>query len=311
MPLQEGYRDIEVFKEEVDKLKKEKNAVIIAHYYQRPEIQEVADFIGDSLELARICMNVDADIIVFCGVYFMAEIAKILNPSKKVLIPYRKAGCLLSDSVDESELERVKDDGYFIVSYVNTSANVKAVSDVICTSRNADYVVSKVNSDRILFIPDYNLATYCMEKVKDKEIVPWSGYCPVHNRITPESIMRVKRIYQDALIALHPECPQESRKIADFVGSTSQIIDFVINSDAKTYIIGTEEGILYTIRRKLGEMGMDKKLIMPDPVPYCDQMKMITPERLVRSLKEEIFEVKLDEDIVELAKRPIMAMFSL
>ncbi|MGC9033979.1 MAG: quinolinate synthase NadA [Thermosulfidibacteraceae bacterium] len=309
MPLSERYRNLE-FKERVERLKREKKAVILAHYYQRPEIQDVADFIGDSLELAKISMNLDCKIIVFCGVYFMAEIAKILNPDKKVLIPHRKAGCILADSIDVEELKKKKEEGYYIVSYVNTCSNVKAISDIICTSRNALKVVESVNHDRILFVPDKNLGAYCRLKT-GKNIELWDGYCPVHERVTLESIRKVKERFGDALVVAHPECPEETFKNADFIGSTSQIIGFILESDSDTFIVGTESGIIYTIEKELEKRGKHKKLLTPDPIPICDQMKMITTERLIRSLEEEIYEVVLDPEVAELAKIPIIRMFNL
>lgn len=310
MPLQEGQGSLELIKE-VERLKKERNAIILAHYYQRPEIQVVADFIGDSLELARQCINIDCDVIVFCGVYFMAEMAKILNPDKKVLIPYRKAGCILADSIDYYELKRLKEsEGYYVVSYVNTSADVKALSDIICTSRNAVDVVSKVKHDKILFVPDRNLGEYCKVRT-GKNITLWDGYCPVHERITPESILRVKEKFRDAIVAVHPECPPETIRIADFVGSTSQIIDFIIEVDGEEVIVGTESGMIFTIEEKLREKGISKRLLTPDPTPVCDQMKMVTLERLVNSLREDIYEINIDEEIIELAKIPILRMLSL
>ncbi len=310
MSLQEGHGSLELVKE-VEKLKRERKAIILAHYYQRPEIQMIADFIGDSLELARQCVKIDCDVIVFCGVYFMAEMAKILNPDKKVLIPYRKAGCILADSIDYYELKRLKEsEGYYVVSYVNTSADVKALSDIICTSRNAVDVVNKVNHDKILFVPDGNLGEYCKAKT-GKNITLWNGYCPVHQRITPESILRVKEKFKEAVVAVHPECPPETIKIADFVGSTSQIIDFIVEVDAEEVIVGTESGMIFTIEERLRKKGISKRLLTPDPIPLCDQMKMITLDRLVRSLKEDIYEVRIDEEIIELAKVPILRMLSL
>ncbi len=300
--------NLENFKETIQKLKKEKNAFILAHYYQRSEIQEVADFIGDSLELSRMCTNIEQKIVVFCGVYFMAEIAKILAPDKKVLIPYRNAGCLLADMAIKEELEKAKKKhpDAKVVAYVNTYAEIKALSDVICTSANAKEVMQKVKADKIIFVPDKNLAAYHAKSL-EKEVILWDGYCPVHNRITWDSIERVKQKHPDAVVIVHPECPPEVTEKADFVGSTSQLVKFVKESSYEKFIVGTEEGTLSKMKKE----APNKKLLLPDPIPLCDQMKMITPERLIRCLEEEIYEVEIEQETAEKAKAAIEAMFRL
>ncbi len=296
------------FREEIERLKKEKDAFIIAHYYQREEIQEVADFIGDSLELSRRCKEIPNKIIVFCGVYFMAEIAKVLAPEKKVLIPYRNAGCILADMATPDEVLELKrkHPEAKVVAYVNTYAEVKAVSDVICTSANAGEVIEKVDANEVIFLPDGNLAAY-HGKRSGKRVIPWAGYCPVHNRITWDTIERVKKKHPDALVIVHPECPPETTERADFVGSTSQLVRFVAESSHGKFIVGTEKGTLYMMRKA----APDKTLLLPDPEPLCDQMKMITPERLLRCLKEEVYEVEVPEEVAEGARRAIEAMFRL
>ena len=300
--------NLENFKETIQKLKKEKDAFILAHYYQRPEIQEVADFIGDSLELSRMCTNIEQKIVVFCGVYFMAEIAKILAPDKKVLIPYRNAGCLLADMAIKEELEKAKKEhpDAKVVAYVNTYAEIKALSNVICTSANAKEVMQKVKADKIIFVPDKNLAAYHAKSL-EKEVILWDGYCPVHNRITWDSIERVKQKHPDAVVIAHPECPPEVTERADFVGSTSQLVKFVKESPHEKFIVGTEEGTLFKMKKE----APNKKLLLPDPIPLCDQMKMITPERLIRCLEEEIYEVEIEQETAEKAKAAIEAMFRL
>ncbi len=296
------------FFERIERLKREKDAFIIAHYYQRPEIQEVADFIGDSLELSRICKDIKNSTIVFCGVTFMAQIAKILAPDKRVLIPYMNAGCLLADmvSVDELKKLREKHPDAVVVSYVNTYAEIKALSDIICTSANAKEVMEKVDASKIIFIPDKNLGAYHAKNL-DKEVILWEGYCPVHNRITWDSIERVKKEHPSALVVVHPECPPEVTEKADFVGSTSQLINFIAESSHKEFIVGTEEGILHQIRKK----APDKTLLLPDPKPMCDQMKMITPERLIRCLEEGVYEIHVHEETAQKARKAIEAMFNL
>ncbi len=299
--------DLQAFKKKINKLKKEKDAFIMAHYYQRYEIQEVADFIGDSLELSRMAEKIEQPTIVFCGVYFMAEIAKILAPHKKVLIPYRKAGCLLADMAEVRELKEVKRENpkAKVVAYVNTYADIKAEADIICTSANAGDIIKKIDSEEIIFVPDKNLGRYHSQFV-DKKIIFWNGYCPVHERITKESIERAKEKEKDALVIVHPECPLDVTQMADFVGSTSQLVKFVKESEANKFIVGTEEGTLF----KMKKIAPNKQFILPDPIPRCDQMKMITPERLIKALKEEIYEVVVDEKIAEKAKEAIERMLT-
>ncbi len=313
MPLQEGQPEklrgpVMDFRSRIQQLKEEKDAFILAHYYQRREIQEVADFIGDSLELSRKCADIPNSTIVFCGVYFMAEIAKILAPGKRVLIPYKNAGCLLADMAipDEVELFKRRYPDAKVIAYVNTYAEVKAVADVICTSANAGDVIRKVDASKVIFLPDGNLGAYHSRFV-DKEVITWKGYCPVHNRITWESIERVKAEHPDALVIVHPECPPEVTEKADFVGSTSQLVRFVAESSHNKFIVGTEEGTLY----KMQLAAPDKEFLLPDPVPLCDQMKMITPERLIRCLEEGIYEVEVEPQIAEKAEKAIEVMFKL
>ena len=300
--------DIKEFKSKIEELKKEKDVYIMSHYYQLPEIQEISDFIGDSLELSRKARELPHKIILFCGVRFMAETAKILAPDKKVLSPYPNAGCLLSDMVDVRELKalKLKYRDAAIVSYVNTYAEIKSESDIICTSANAKKVVEAVDSDTIIFLPDRNLGRFATKGIK-KKIILWNGYCPVHERITLESIKRVKEKHADAIVAVHPECPYEVTEEADFVGSTSQLINYVKTSNYKKFIIGTEEDTLHIMRQK----APDKILLMPDPVPICDQMKMITPERVLRSLEEEVYEIHIDSEIALKAREAIENMLKI
>ncbi|WP_457569861.1 quinolinate synthase NadA, partial [Desulfurobacterium sp.] len=273
---------MEILKE-IEKLKREKGAVILAHYYQDGVIQDIADFVGDSLELARKAVEIEAETVLMCGVYFMAETVKILNPEKKVLIPYPKAGCLMADMVIEEELKAFKEKNpdYTVVTYVNSSAAVKALSDICCTSANAVKVVSSVEGEKVLFVPDKNLGSYVAEQVKDKEIKLWNGYCPVHEKLTDQWLEILKEKYPDAEVVVHPECSPSVRKLADFIGSTSQIIKHVKASDKNSFIVGTERGIIHQLKK----IKPEATFIPAYETFICDQMRLITPDRIVNSLK--------------------------
>ncbi len=290
----------------IRELKEEKNAVILAHYYVDGAIQDVADFVGDSLELARRAKETEADIIVFCGVYFMAETAKVLNPERKVLIPYYKAGCLMADMAIAEEIKefREKNPEYAVVTYVNSSADVKAVSDICCTSANAVKIVESLDSGKILFVPDRNLGSYVAEKVKGKEIKLWSGYCPIHQKLTLQEARKAREENPDATFIVHPECNPEVRKLADFIGSTSQMVRFVRETTAKKVIVGTERETIHQLKK----LRPDVEFIPAYSQFICDQMKMITVERLLRSLEREQFEVNVDPVVVERARRAIERM---
>ncbi len=298
---------MEKLAERIRELKEQKNAVILAHYYVDGFIQDVADFVGDSLELARKAKSTDADIIVFCGVYFMAETAKILNPEKKVLIPYYKAGCLMADMAIAEEIEefRKQNPDFAVVTYVNSSADVKAVSDICCTSANAVKIVESLEEEKILFVPDRNLGSYVASKVKGKEIYLWNGYCPIHHKLRVKDVEEKKE--KDTIFIAHPECREEVRKLADFIGSTSQIVRFVKETDARKVIVGTERETIHHLKK-----------IRPDvefEVAYdgfiCDQMKLITPERLLKSLEREQFEIFVDEEVASKARKAIERMLAL
>jgi len=306
--------DIRALQEEIRRLAKEKNAVILAHYYQRPEVQDIADFIGDSLELSRRASQTDADIIVFCGVRFMCETAKIVNPTKKVLHPNPESGCPMADMIRAEDVLRLKEkhpDGE-VVAYVNTNAEVKAVSDVCVTSANAIKVVQKLESKKIIFIPDQALGNWVKRHVPDKEFVIWQGFCPPHFEFTAREVLKLKEQYADAKVAVHPECHPKVIEIADFVGSTSQIINYATTCEAKRVIVITEVGLKYTLMKK----NPDKEYIFPESMNYCGTvycctMKGITLPKVYQTLKEEINEVVLPEDIIERAKRPILRMLEL
>lgn len=301
--------DKEKLKKEIVNLKREKNAVILAHYYQTDDIQEIADIRGDSLALAIEATKLDTDVIAFCGVKFMAETAKVLCPDKKVLIPEIESVCPLADMATKEEvLKRKKELGNpVVVSYVNTNVDVKTVSDICCTSANAVNVVRSLKEKRILFVPDRNLGSYVKEQVSEKEVILWDGYCPVHEEYSIEKLEKLKKEHPEAKIAVHPESPKVIRDAADFIGSTSGIINYVNKTEASEFIIGTEEGILYEL--KLNNPG--KKFYIIGNSSVCTNMKKITLESLHRALKEETFEIELDKKTIELAKKPIERMISI
>jgi quinolinate synthase len=294
----------------INVLKRERNAVILAHNYQRPEIFEVADFVGDSLELARKGTTVAADVIVFCGVHFMAESAKILSPEKTVLLPDMRAGCSLADSVDPDELVERRDElkrlypDLQVVAYVNTTAAVKAVVDVCCTSSNAVQIVERLPAQHILFVPDEHLGNYVQRETK-KTIISWNGNCYVHHQITPANIRSVKESLPHAKILVHPECRADVIELADAVLSTSGMVRYAKESDATEFLIVTECGL------------SDKLMLeVPDKKFYkacklCQFMKMITLEGTLRSLETMQHEIELEEPVRAAAERSLRRMFEL
>lgn len=293
-------------KERIKQLKEEKNAVIVAHNYQNDEVQEIADVIGDSLALSRYCANNDKDVIVFCGVHFMAESAKILSPSKTVLLAEIDAGCPMADMITADALREAKKKypGAVVVCYVNSSAEVKAESHICCTSSNAVEVVKSIPEKDILFVPDKNLGSYVAEKVPEKNIILWEGYCITHHRISVEQVREIKKIHPDALVLVHPECRKEVCEEADFVGSTKQIIDFAEKSEHSKFIIGTEMGVLYKLKRD----NPDKTFYLLSQGLICPNMKKTTLESVYNALKEMKYEIKLDENIRLKAKKALDRM---
>jgi quinolinate synthase len=292
-------------KEEILKLKKEKKAVILAHNYQIPEIQEVADFVGDSFELARKAREVDSKIIVFCGVIFMVEMAKILNPDKKVLTPNISARCPMADMVSPEDVLKLKEENpdAIVVSYVNTNADVKALSDICCTSSNALKVVKSINSKKIIFLPDENLANY-VSRFTDKKIIPFNGFCYVHKRFNYEEVKRAKEIHPDAYLLVHPECNPEIIDIADEVASTSGMIRIAKNSNKNKFLIATEEGLIQRLRREV----KGKEFYSAGSPKICYNMKKIRLEDVYNSLLYEKEEIFIDEKIIERAKKPLEKM---
>lgn len=314
-----GYLDlpidptIDLF-EEINKLKKEKNAVVLAHYYQEPDIQDVADYIGDSLGLAQYAETTEADIIVFAGVHFMAETAKILNPTKKVLLPDLNAGCSLSDSCPPIEFEIFKKShpDHIVISYVNCSAGIKALSDIICTSSNAKLIVESLPPEqKIIFAPDKNLGAY-INKVTGRKMVLWDGACMVHEIFSLEKIIRLKEQYPEAKLVAHPECEEPLLKIADFIGSTTQILNYVADDSCQSFIVATETGILHQMQKNAPH-----KTFIPAPPENncacndCPHMKLNTLEKLYLCMLHELPEIQMDESLRLAAKKPIDRMLSL
>jgi len=289
----------------INKLKKEKNAVVLVHNYQRPEIYEVADFIGDSLDLCKRAADTSADMIVFCGVHFMAESAAILNPNKKVVIPYADAGCAMADMVDAKGLKefKKKHPKAAVVCYVNSSAEVKAESDVCCTSANAVKVVEAMKEKEIIFVPDKNLALYVASQVPNKKIIPWNGFCPVHHSLTSEFIKDAIKTYPNAKILAHPECRPDVLEMADHIASTSQMITCAKNSTAKEFFVLTECGMTERLNRELPKKKFYGLCNM------CFDMKKTTLESVLRALESEKPRVFVDKKIAVKAKKAFDKMF--
>lgn len=281
--------------EEILAWKKKRKAVILAHVYQPAEIQDIADFIGDSLFLSQQAAQTDAEVIVFCGVYFMAETAAILSPEKIILLPEIKAGCPLADMAPPEKVkEKLKElPKAVIISYVNSFAAVKALSDYCCTSANAVQVVQAISNKKdILFIPDKNLANFIAQRTKRK-IIPWPGFCPIHNLLTKEDVIKAKKLHPQALLLVHPECRPEVCNLADYIGSTKGIINFVSNNSVKEYIIGTEIGIFHPLKKS----NPDKEFFAASEKMICRDMKLIDLEKVLRSLQILEPQITVPEDI--------------
>lgn len=299
---------------EIENLKKEKNAIILAHYYQEPDIQDVADYIGDSLGLAQKAETTDADIIVFAGVHFMAETAKILNPGKKVLLPDLKAGCSLSDSAPPSlfKLFKEKYPNHKVISYINCSAGIKALSDIICTSSNAQKIVESLPEDQpIIFAPDKNLGAYINKKT-GRNMVLWNGACMVHEIFSIEKIIKLKKRHPEAMFIAHPECEDIVLAEADYIGSTTGLLKFTKANNSKEFIVATETGILHQMQKSSPD-----KVFIPAPPNNscacndCPHMKLNTLEKLYLCLKYELPEIIMDEELRIAAKKPIDIMLKI
>lgn len=299
---------------EIEKLKKEKNAIVLAHYYQEPDIQDVADYIGDSLGLAQQAEKTSADIIVFAGVHFMAETAKILNPHKKVLLPDLKAGCSLADSAPPDLFRKFKEQhpNHTVVSYINCSAGIKALSDIICTSSNAEKIVESVPKDqKIIFAPDKNLGAYLVKKT-GRDMVLWNGACMVHEIFSLEKITRLKMQHPNAKLIAHPECEEPILRIADYIGSTTGLLKFTQRDSAAEYIVATETGILHQMQKE-----SPGKTFIPAPPDNncacndCPHMKLNTLEKLYLCMKYELPEIHMDEQLRLAARKPIERMLEI
>lgn len=303
------------FVEEINRLRKEKNAVIMAHYYQESAIQDIADYVGDSLALAQWAAKTDASIIVMCGVHFMGETAKILSPDKKVLIPDAEAGCSLADSCPADKFaEFIKQNpGHTVISYVNTSAAVKALTDIVVTSTNARKIVDSLPKDeKIIFGPDRNLGNY-INSVTGRNMLLWDGACTVHEQFSVEKIVELKKQYPNAKVLAHPECKKAVLLLADFVGSTQAILNYAGKTDDKEFIVATESGILHKMRLAYP----DKNFIPAPPADSacacneCAYMRLNTMEKLYNCLKNETPEVTVDEAVAREAVKPILRMLEL
>jgi quinolinate synthase len=299
--------------EEIRELARSRNAVILAHNYQAPEVQDVADFTGDSLGLSLEAQKTDAELVIFCGVHFMAESAKILNPEKRVLLPNLSAGCSLADSITPESLDEWKQryPGYTVVTYVNSTAEVKAMSDICCTSANAVSIVRSLPSDKILFTPDRNLGNWVKKQVPEKDIVIYDGACPTHDVLRGANVNRARSAFPDSIVIAHPECREDIIAMADEVCSTTAMLGRIAKyPDAKTFIIATESGIIHQMKK----LYPDREFVMADGCIgcrlHCPYMKMITLEYVKRSLVEDKFEITVEPDVMEGARLALERMLA-
>lgn len=293
---------------EIKKLKKQNNSIILAHNYQLPEIQDIADFIGDSLDLAKTATKSSAENIIFCGVSFMAESAKILNPDKNVIIPDIEAKCPMAQKVDKKLLKKIilENEDAEIVSYINTTAEIKSLSDICCTSSNGINVVRSLKSDKIIFIPDKNLGKYIQNHVPEKKMIIWPGICPTHNRIHKNHIINLKGKYNKAEVLVHPECRPEVIEIADYVLSTNGMVNHVKKSNSNEFIIGTEKDLCYRLKKENPE-----KIFYPIETAVCPNMKKITIDKVLKSLIENEPKINIDKHIMEKALKPLNKMMEI
>jgi quinolinate synthase len=317
--MKAGFLDIEIdptldLFHEIERLKKEKNAILLAHYYQEPDIQDVADYIGDSLGLAQKAQNTDADIIVFAGVHFMAETAKILNPNKKVLLPDLNAGCSLADSAPADQFRKFKEKhpDHIVISYINCTAEIKALSDIIVTSSNAEKIVESVLPDqKIIFAPDKNLGAYLVKKT-GRDMVLWNGACMVHEIFSLEKITKLKTRHPNAKFIAHPECEEAVLRVADYIGSTTGLLKYTQQSDATEFIVATETGILHQMQK-----ASPNKTFIPAPPNNscacndCPHMKLNTLEKLYLCMEYETPEIQMEEELRKAARKPIDRMLEI
>lgn len=305
----------ELLIEKINQLRKEKNAVILAHYYQVPEIQDIADFVGDSLDISRKSAETDAEVIVFAGVHFMVETAKILSPEKKVLLPDLEAGCSLADSCPAADFKKFTEQfpNHIVVSYVNTTAEIKALTDITCTSTNALQIIGSIPENQpVIFAPDRNLGNY-LNSITGRNMVLWDGACHVHEEFSLEKIMNLLKKHSKAKLIAHPECTKPIQIAADFIGSTSALLKFVTNDNANEYIVATESGILHQMQKQNPE-----KIFIPAPpidstcgCNDCKFMKMHNLQKIYESLRDEKFEICFREDTIKKAEKPIQRMLEL
>lgn len=290
-------------------LKIKRNAVIVAHNYQTDDVQEIADVVGDSFALSKYCASNEADVVVFCGVHFMAESAKILSPEKTVLLPELDAGCPMAEMVTAEDLIEAKKKypDAAVVCYINSTAEVKAECDVCCTSSNALNVINALDEKNIIFVPDKNLGHYVSKMVPEKNIILWEGFCPTHHRIRSSDVKSIKELHPDALLLVHPECQPEIVEMADYVGSTKQIIDFAQQSSHSKFIIGTEMGVMY----KLKKDNPEKTFYLLSTGLVCANMKKTTLKSIYDSLNEMKYNIELEEDIRTRAKKCLDRMLSI
>jgi quinolinate synthase len=317
--LLRGFLDVEIdptldLFHEIERLKKEKNAIVLAHYYQEPDIQDVADYIGDSLGLAQQAEKTKADMIVFAGVHFMAETAKILNPAKKVVLPDLKAGCSLADSAPPELFKKFKEQhpDHVVISYINCSAGIKALSDIICTSSNAQKIVESVPANQpIIFAPDKNLGAYLVKKT-GRDMVLWNGACMVHEIFSLEKITKLKVRHPNAKLIAHPECEEPILRLADYIGSTTGLLKYSQQDSSKEYIVATETGILHQMQK-----ASPQKTFIPAPPNNscacndCPHMKLNTLEKLYLCMEYETPEIAMDEELRAAAKKPIDRMLEI
>ncbi len=306
-------QDLDLF-EEIDRLKKEQNAIIIAHYYQDADIQDIADFVGDSLAMAQQAAKTNADVILVAGVHFMAETAKIINPSKKVLLPDLKAGCSLAESAPYEEFKKFKENhpDHKVISYINCTAAIKTLTDVVVTSSNAEKVVNSFSKDqKLIFAPDKNLGAYLNKKL-NRDMVLWNGSCQVHEVFSEMKLVKLKVQYPNAKVLAHPECTETVLNLADYIGSTAGILSYAIKSESKEFIVVTEAGIIHQMEKQCP----DKKFIPAPPdancaCNECPHMKLNSLEKIYLALKNGFPEIVLDEETILQAKLPIERMLKL
>ena len=315
-----GFIDLGVDKtinivDEINRMRREKNAVILAHFYQEGEIQDIADFVGDSLGLSQQAAATEADIILFAGVHFMAETAKILAPEKKVLIPDLQAGCSLADSCPPEDFAAFKEKypGHTVISYVNTTAEIKALTDIICTSTNALQIVESLpKEEKIIFAPDRNLGNY-INSLTGRNMLIWDGACHVHEEFSLERILEIKKEYPDAQIIAHPECEKQILIVADFIGSTTALLNYTVSNSGNSFIVATESGILHQMRKS----SPDKTFIPAPPKDSscacndCKYMKLISIKKIYNTLKYELPEITLEQDLMDKARGSIVRMLDI